>query len=223
MRTGGGTPPVLREIVGVVENATDVGLDPGEPMPALFAPFAQDPWSQHTYLVRTTDDPASLAPVLRDAVLEADPNQPLFDVEPFAESRRVSIGRERLSALVLTGFAVAALLLAALGIYGVVAYSVTLRTKEIGVRLALGADNASLTGLLFAEGLVPVVVGVAAGAGLAAASVQVLRGLLYQVSPADPWALAGAGLLLTMIAGVSIYLPARRTMRVDPIKALRPD
>ena len=132
------------------------------------------------------------------------------------------IGRERLSATVLSGFAAVALLLAALGIYGVVAYSVVLRRREIGVRMAVGADVGSVSSLFFREGIVPVIMGVVLGLGMAFAAVQLLRSLLYEISPVDPVAFIAAGLILGSAALASTYLPARRTARVDPVEALRP-
>lgn len=221
-RTGASTVPALREIVGVVEDLSGVGIDPGEPIEMLYSPFSQDPWTFHSYVIRTSGQPGALGPALRSAVGGVDAKQPVFDLETMIDDQREAIGRERLSAQVLGAFAVVALLLSGLGIYGVVAYSVVLRTREIGIRMAVGAEPDSVTRLFFREGLGPVLVGVVAGLGFAFLAVQSLRGLLYQVQPVDPVAFVGAGVLLGLAALASTFLPARRTARIDPVEALRP-
>lgn len=221
--TGSSTPPITREIVGVTEEITGIGIDPGPPVEMLFAPFEQDPWRSQAYLVRATGEAGPVITAMRSAVLEADPSQPVFDMGPLLDDQREVIERERLSTTVLGGFAAVALILSGLGIYGVVAYSVALRRREIGIRVAVGADARSVSGLFLVEGLAPVALGVVAGLALAVVSVRLLEGLLYQVSPLDPVAFVAASTLLGAAAAVSTYLPARRTARIDPVEALTPE
>lgn len=218
---GTSTTPVLREIVGITEPLSAAGIDPGPPVEMLFAPMQQDPWRTQAYLLRTSGDPAELTEAARSAIAEIDPARATYSVYPLIEDQRQAIDRERVTTLVVVGFGLAALLLSGLGIYGVVAYSVTLRRREIGVRLALGAETVSVSRRMAMEGLLPVGVGAAAGLLIAVAAVRLLSGLLYQVDPLDPLAFVGAAGLLAVAALASAYLPARQTARVDPVEAMR--
>ncbi len=220
IRTGVSTDPVLREVVGVVEDLQGVGIEPGPPLLAVFSPMAQEPWLGQVFLLRTAASDDQVGPV-RTALAELDPNQPLYDIGPALEDRRVAIATERVSAHVLGGFALAALLLSILGVYGVVAYSVVLRRKEIGIRMAVGASSAALSRMFVQEGLAPVLLGMAAGIGIAFWAVGLLGSMLYDVQARDPLAFLAAGGVLALAAMASTYLPARRTARVDPVASLK--
>lgn len=221
--TGMSTPPVEREIVGVTENLSAMGIDPGPPVEMLFAPFAQDPWGLHAYLVKATGPAAQVTGAIRRAVAAVDAQQPVFLVGPMLADQLADISRERTSTAVLGTFAIVALIISSLGIYGVVAYSVVLRRREIGVRVALGAGARSVSRLVARESLLPVTIGLAGGLLAALMAVRLLRGLLFEVSPFDPVAFAGAAVTLAALALVAAVVPARRTSRVDPWSALRPE
>jgi putative ABC transport system permease protein len=199
-----GQAPTWIEVVGVVGHAKQEGLD-AEARVQLYLPYAQSPGGQLALAVRGAGDPERLLPLVRAAVREVDRDLPLADVRPLEARVEASVGPRRLSALLLGGFAALALVMACLGLYGVMAYAVAQRTRELGVRLALGAARGSVLALVLRQGLTLVGVGGAVGLVGALALSRVLQSQLYEVRAADP----------------ATLIPARRATRVDPAVALR--
>jgi len=208
------------EIVGVVRDTKHTGLD-SLPRPMIYWAMKQFPTNFMTLVVRTRDDPMRLAPALTREVRALDANQPLADVKPLDDYLGQSVAQRRFSMTLLAIFSTVALVLAALGIYGVLAYSVAQRTREIGVRMALGARDSAVAGMVVREAFGVVGVGLALGVGGALVLTRVLASLLYEVSPTDPATFAGVAFILGAVALAASYLPARRAARVDPIVALR--
>jgi predicted permease len=221
-----GQPPAWIEVVGVVGHAKQEGLD-ADARVQLYLPFAQSPTGQLAVAVRAAGgaagDPERLLPLLRAAVREVDRDLPLADVRTLESRVDASVGPRRLSALLLGGFATLALVMASLGLYGVMAYAVAQRTRELGVRLALGAARGNVLGLVLRQGLTLALAGGAVGLAGALALSRLLQSQLYGVRAADPATLAGVVLLLGAVAFVAALVPARRATRVDPAVALRGD
>lgn len=219
-RMGLGRGRVGGEVVGVVGDVRDVG--PGEPpRPLMYAVHRQFPVGFLTVVVKASGgDPLALAGPARAAVAEVDPNVPVYQVRTLRQLMGASVARTRFLATVLALFAGVALVLAAVGIYGVVAYSVAQRTREFGIRLALGARAADVVRLVLGQGAALSAAGAAAGLVLTLIATPVLRRLLYQVTPTDPVTLVGGTLALLVVALVACYLPARRAARLDPMEAL---
>jgi predicted permease len=211
-----------RSVVGVVENERIHGVAT-EPPPAVYLPLGQVPSASgsHSLLVRATGDPVALAPVVRRVVRELDPALPLFGVEPLERTLANSVGQRRFTMMVLGLFAAVALLLAAVGVHGVLSYTVAQRTREIGIRMALGADLTQVRRLVMRQGAVVVAGGLALGLLGALVARGVLATLLYGVGTSDPATFAGVALVLGLVATLATYLPARRATRVDPMTALR--
>jgi predicted permease len=208
------------EVVGVVGDVHHYGLD-AEPRPELYAPLRQGAFNGMTLVVRTTLDPERFASDFRRTIREIDADQAIYDMSTMDEAMARWVFLPRLSMSLLTAFAGAALGLAALGIYGVIAYSVSQRSKEMGLRMALGAGSPDLVGLVVGGSLRFVVPGMAAGLLLSAALARLLSGQLFGVSPFDPMVYLGVAVVLGITALAASYLPARRATRVDPIEALR--
>ncbi len=210
----------LREIVGVVGD-TKPGLIEAENSAQIYVPHAQEPaWNFMGLVIRTAGDPAAFAATLRREVQALDKDQPLYSVRTFNDVIRNSLGTRRVSMQLFTVFAGAALLLAAVGIYGVMAYSVTQRTREIGIRMALGAQRAHVLRLVVSEGMTLALVGIAVGLAGALVLTRTIAHLLYGVQAADPLTFAALSLLLALVAFAACYLPARRAAKLDPMEAL---
>jgi predicted permease len=213
--------PGFAEVVGVAGDVKNNGLA-REPMPAMYTPYAQRPWPAMQFAVRSAGgDPLALVNAVRAAVQTADRGLPITRVETMDEALAGSISTERLMTWLLLAFAAVALVMAAAGLYGVIAYTVTQRTKEIGVRMALGAEGAAVVRLVAAEGLRLTVAGMVAGTLVAAFVSRVMRGLLFEISPADPLTYAMVLILFAVTACAALIIPARRALRVDPLVALR--
>jgi putative ABC transport system permease protein len=198
----------------------------GEPgiapkVPQIYWPAAQFSSLQTTLLVRTVGDPRALLPSVRAAVHEIDPQVPLFAVRTMDEAIGASIATQRSSATLVGGFSILGLFLAALGLYGVLAYSVTLRTREIGIRIALGSPRARIFGLIVRRGMLMVGVGIFAGVILALGCGPLIQHFVYGVAPHDVATIISVVSLLAAIAILACWLPARRATRVDPMVALR--
>jgi predicted permease len=222
-----GTPHV--EIVGVVAHVKQFGLDAQEPIPAqLYQPRAQIPAhfrarsnASVSLLVRTSSDPAALAPLVRRAVREIDSTQPVYAVNTMAQILSDSLATQRLAMLLLSIFAAGALVIAAVGIYGVMSYAVVQRTHELGIRLALGAQPRDVLRLVIRQGMLLALAGIAVGLVGALLLTRVLTTLLYGVRATDPATFTAVSLLLLMVALTACFIPAHRATRVDPLIALR--
>jgi putative ABC transport system permease protein len=207
-------------VVGVVRDVEQRDVR-ARPVRQLYVTGPEPRDRPYFYLeIRTAGPPARLVPAVRRALLAADPAIAL-DVAPFDALVRHSVARDLLLTRVTTAFAVVALALAALGLYGVIAYATTQRTAELGLRLALGADPRSVTGLVLGEGVRLAAVGVAVGLPLGLAAARLIRAQLFGVGPVDPLSLGVAAAVLVGTALAASYLPARRAARVGPLEALR--
>jgi predicted permease len=211
---------VWMTVVGVVGDVRHEALNQ-EGYPQLYLPFGQAPTRSMVLTLRARTDPLSLVPALRRLLAELDPDLPLSNVATLEERKAVSLARPRVNAVVLGGFALAALVLASVGIYGVVAYGVVQRTRELGIRMALGAGGGALLRMVIRQGMVPVVAGVTLGLAGALAGGRVLRSLLFGVGAADPVTFVAVTGFLVGTALAAIYIPARRAARSDPMAALR--
>jgi putative ABC transport system permease protein len=207
-------------IVGVVGDVHHYGLD-SEPSDEVYLPFAQFPIREGTFLVRTSADPAVMARRIGEEVLAIDPGQPLANVQTLEELRGEALASPRLTTTLLLMFALLALFITAAGLAGVVAFSVSQRTQEIGVRMALGAGRGEVLGMVLREGLQLVAIGLALGIVAAAALTRLMTGLLFHVEATDPITFAGMALVLVLIAAAACLAPARRASAVDPMVALR--
>jgi putative ABC transport system permease protein len=207
-------------IVGVVADTKLYGLDNPARL-EVYYPYRQQPSSEMNLVVRSAVDPASLTSSIRAAVAAIDKDQPIFDIHTMQQLVDDSISTRRLTLVLLGTFSALALLLAAIGIYGVMAYSVALRTQEIGIRMALGAQRQDVLRLVLGQGARIAFFGVAIGLAVAAALARLLSTLLFSVSPSDPVTFAAVAVLLIAVALLACYIPARRALRVDPIIALR--
>ena len=207
-------------VVGIVGDVKHYGLD-GEPRAELFMPAWQQPLNGMALVVRTASDPKGFVDSIRREVLAIDAEQPIYDASTMVDVVSRSVFLPRISMLLLSAFALTALLLAVVGIYGVVSYSVTQRTRELGVRMALGAATADTLRLVLGRSLRLVAAGTACGLVASLAVTRVMSGLLYDVSPLDPVVFVGVSLLLAGAGLVASLVPARRATRVDPIEALR--
>jgi putative ABC transport system permease protein len=208
-------------IVGVVPTVRhgEVGIAPA--IPQLYYAEAQNADLQVTLLVKTQGGPAALLPSVRAAVRSIDPQLPVFAVRTMSEAVGASLGRQRLAATLVGGFSILALFLAALGLYGVLAYSVTRRTREIGIRIALGSPRGDIFRLVLRQGMKMVGIGIVLGLMLAVGCGPLFRHFIYGVAPHDPFTLAGATAVLAGIALLACWIPARRAVGVDPMVALR--
>ncbi len=212
----------LEEVVGVVGRVKDNSLT-GDPRAAVYEPFAQKPVRSMSLVIRAASDRASLTAAIRRGVRELDKELPVFGVQSMEEVIAESTTRESLTAFVFGLFALVALVLAAVGIYGVTAYMIVERTREFGIRAALGALPTDILKLVFKQALMPVMLGMTVRLGGALVAGRAISGLLYGVSGADPVAILSVSALLILVALLACLLPARRAMRVDPLAALRHD
>jgi putative ABC transport system permease protein len=210
----------MREIVGVVGD-TKTGSLTGEGGAQIYVPHAQDShWNFMGLVIRTAGDPGAFATTLRREVQALDQDQPIYNVRTMDDVVANSLGTRRVSMQLFAVFAGAALFLAAIGIYGVLAYSVTQRTQEIGIRMALGAQKSDLLRLVIRQGMILTVIGVIAGLVGAFALTRVIGNLLFGVTATDPATFVAIPFVLLFVALIACYLPARRAARLDPIKAL---
>jgi putative ABC transport system permease protein len=219
-------PPRWREIVGVVADVHSAGLDAEAPV-QVFGAYQQIPTvfgavpATLTVLARTAQDPASVAAAMHRAILQVDRSQPVFAIDPMTAIVGQSIAQRRLALILLAFFAVSAMTLAAVGVYGVMSFVVTQRTGEIGIRMALGADAWNVAWLVQRQGMVLVGAGLVIGTGAAFLLTRLLGKLLFHVGERDPLAFTAAALMLVLVSVAASWLPARRAARVDPLIALR--
>jgi putative ABC transport system permease protein len=222
IRLSGGQPGsgVFRTVVGVVGDVRQRGLAE-EAGPAFYLPFAQQPVSAMELLVRTRSDPVAALGDVRSLVAQLDPEQPIAEVQTLAEVRSQAMASPRLTASLLGLFASLAFVITAIGIGGVISYSVTERTHEIGIRAALGARRLELLGLVMRGGLALIGAGLLLGAAAAAVASQLLASLLFGIQPVDGLTFAMVALFLLAIGTIACLLPARRAASIDPLAALR--
>jgi putative ABC transport system permease protein len=207
-------------VVGVVRDVRNEEM--GRPSyPQLYLPLAQSPVLSLVVLARTSGDPLALTAAVKAALAELDSGLPLSDVATLDQRVTETLARPRVNAALLCAFAGAALLLAAVGIYGVIAFGVVQRTRELGIRMALGAGASNLLHMVVSQGMRPVLAGVGLGLAGALAGTRLLRGLLFGVAPTDPTTFLVVTAFLLAVALLASYLPARRAARSDPMIALR--
>ena len=211
---------VPTEIIGVVGDSKHVGLDVGvEPM--VYWPHPELVYSGMTFMLRTRGDAAAVASAARNVIHSLDPQQPVGEVSTMEQLLSTSVARSRFSASLLTVFSIVALVMAAVGIYGVMSYSVLQRTHEIGVRMALGAQRFDVLKLVVKKGIVLGVVGVAAGIAASFGLTRLISTLLFEVTATDTVTFVAVSVGLFLVTLIACYIPARRATRVDPLKALR--
>lgn len=208
------------EIVGISRNVKSNGLS-AEAEPAYYVPATQAPLQDMTVLVRTQNDPRLIIPALRAAVATIDPNQPIANISTMEKIVADSIAQPRLNMLLMGLFGTLALVLAAVGIYGLLSYAVTQRTQEIGIRMALGAEVTDVLRLVFKQGMKLVLIGEVLGLAGAFALTRLMRGLLFGVTPTDVTTFVAVAGMLAAVALVATLIPARRAAKVDPLVALR--
>ncbi len=210
------------EIVGLVGDVRHRGLE-AVALPEMYISYLQKPilWPTMSFVIRTTSDPTSIVASVRRELQAVDPRQPIYGVRPMEGLFSASIAERRFNMVLLTAFAVLAALLTATGIYGVISYSVAQRTREIGIRMALGAQTGDVLKLVVRQGLAPAFVGIVLGLSGAFALTRVIASLLFGVSATDPVTFASLPLLLVALALLACWLPARRATKVDPMIALR--
>ena len=215
-----GSSAPLITVVGVVKDITGDELEK-EPLPTIYRPHAQEPFVTMTLVVRTTQDPEALAPAVRAAAWKLDPNLPIPNMKTMRGLMSSSVARRRFQMVLVLLFAALALALAIVGIYGVTSYAVARQTQEIGLRIALGAGQGKVIRGVLAQGLRPVLLGLAVGLLAARGGAVLIRGLLFRVDALDPVAFSGVIALLLAAAFAACYIPARRAARLDPVASLR--
>ena len=221
IRMSGPNNPWL-EIVGVVGDIKQGRLEQ-EGEAQVYEPFRQRPWNLMTFVTKTSVPPHSLIDVVRSEIQEVDPNQPLVGFQSMEDRAASQLSLPRFRTLLLTCFGAVALLLSVVGLYGVLSYTVGSRTREIGVRIAVGAERSSVLGLVLRDGIPLVVTGVALGVGGALALTRLLETMLFGVGMRDPVIFATVPLLLMGVATLAMLVPAHRATRVDPVEALKGD
>jgi putative ABC transport system permease protein len=209
-----------REIVGVVGNVRHMGLDQQEPL-QVYIPHSQRGGAAMYLVVRTTSDPLNLVPSVRAAVEAVDSDQPVYDIQTMEQRLSDSVSPRRFNTLLLAIFAAIALVLAGGGTYGVMSYFVTQQTRDIGIRMALGADRVNVLTLVVGKSLVILFYALTVGVAVAFAFSRVISGLLFGITTVDLTSIFGASFLLTTVELLACYIPARRASRVDPMVALR--
>jgi putative ABC transport system permease protein len=217
-------PPVWITVVGVADNVRFDGLEQDE-IPTMYTPVLQklQPWKRWVSIVVRTraEDPLSVAPEVRRRVWQLDSLLPVTDVVPMTVVLSESVADRRFNMTLLLLFAALALVLAVIGIYGVISYLVAQRTREIGVRMALGAQRGHVIGMIVRQGLTLTLIGVALGVAASLAAVRALNRLLFGVSPTDPVTFVAVVVILGFVALAACFIPARRASRIDPMVALR--
>jgi predicted permease len=216
----GGTDSVWRTVVGVVADIRNDDADQ-PPLPYLYVPLAQEPIRTVSIAIRTANDPARLADPLRQAIAAFDPDQPLYDVRTMVDLWTADLQGSRILIQVMSVLALIALGLAGLGVWGVAAQAVGQRTREIGVRVALGASAAQVARLIAWQGFVPIAIGLALGLVAGLGLGRVMRSILFQVTPTDSLTLVGTLALLALVGLAATLGPALRASRLDPLVALR--
>jgi putative ABC transport system permease protein len=216
-----GTWSIPAEVVGIAADTRSDGITK-DSMPTMYQPDTQAN-AVSTLLVRTAGSTDQLAPRVVETIRALDPNRPVDHVQTLEEIRDETIAPQRLNATLIGLFALLALAIAMVGVAGVLAFSVSQRTNELGVRMALGAEPRSILRMILSEGAVMAAIGLIAGGIIAIPLSRMLGGLLFGVQPADPMTITAAAALLMTVALIAAWIPARRAMTVDPMTALRRD
>jgi len=228
-RTIDGLPPHLAlggflvsqfEIVGIAEDVRYFGLTEA-PLPSLYFPVAQAPFRRMSFTIRTAGDPMGLAPAIRGEIVSMDPTVPIARIETMERVLSSSMASDRFSMLLLALFAVIALVLASVGIYGVTSYSISQRTAEMGIRMAVGANPSDVVKLVMVSGAKLALSGVVLGLIGAAALSRIMASQLYAVGATDPLTFAGVALVLAVVALAATFVPALRAARIDPVLAIQ--
>jgi putative ABC transport system permease protein len=209
-----------REIVGVVGGIRDTGYD-RQPRPTIYFPYIQVPAQKMSLVIRTTYPMESIVPAVKNALWSVDKDQPIFNVRTMEEMVQEVTSAQRLAFLLLGLFSGLALILATIGIYGVTSYSVSQRTREIGVRMALGAEKHDVLKLVVGNGLNLTILGILIGAAGALVLTRFMTSFLYGIRPSDPLTFIAVSALLVAVGAIASYIPARRAAKVDPLIALR--
>jgi len=212
-------PPQWEQIVGIVRDVRDVALS-GEPWPEMYVSYFQF-YGGTNLLVRTESNPTRSAATIRDQIWAVDKDQPVADTTTLDKAISASVAEDRFRTVLLSAFAGLALLLAIVGVYGVVTFTVNQRTHEIGIRMALGAEKSDVLKLVVGQGFRLTLIGVTIGIAGALGLTRFLSSLLYEVKPTDPLTFFVVFLILTGVALLASYIPARRATKVDPMAALR--
>jgi putative ABC transport system permease protein len=214
-------PPPQAEIIGVVSDVKYSKLD-AEPGPEVYFPYRQSFFTGRSdVVVLTSGDPLAFAPTARKLISGIDPSQPVFDMQTLDAALADSIAPRRFNLMLLGTFAVTALLLAVIGIYGAMSYAVTQRTHEIGIRMALGARRDEVVGMVVRQGMAVALTGIAAGMAAALALTRLMATLLFDIKPDDPTTFAAVGIILAATSLLASWAPALKAARVDPLVALR--
>jgi predicted permease len=223
-----GRPVILRSfgqrphtIIGVAGDVRSFGLDTDVGPMVYGSAQAYPGWNPMSLVVRSADDPLSHVAAIRAAIREIDPTVPIFDMRALDDLLSDSFGSRRFNMYLLGCFAAAAAVLSCVGLFGVLAYLVTQRTRDIGIRLALGASHRDVISMIVGRGMTLALSGAGIGLVVAAAAARVMKSLLFSVSPWDPLTFASVPLLLCLVALIACYVPAQRASRVDPLVALR--
>jgi predicted permease len=210
---------VMRTVIGVVGDARVNDLKKTASM--VYEPYWENPRWRLYFLVRSPLSSSALAASIRGAIWKVDPQVPIPALKSLDDQVSDSVATERFQTILLSSFGAAALLLALLGVYGVMTYSVSLRQQEFGIRIALGSDRAGLTLLVMRQAVYPVMCGIVAGLGLSFLAARWVRSLLYETQPVDPLAISVSITLLLVAAILAAVIPARRAASIDPMRALR--
>jgi len=218
-----GPTPVVRDIVGVIHQVKVEGPGEKQNTVEIYVPIAQNAWDSASIAVQTAGDPMALLPAVKATIARLDPDLPLTQVRTMDDVASEAVARPRFRARLIGAFAILALLLAAAGVCGVLAFAVGQRVREFGIRRALGAQAADILGLVLAGGARMLAVGLVLGLGAAAVLTRSLASLLFGVQPLDPISFVTAPIVLTIVAMIACAAPAWRAARVDPSVALRQD
>lgn len=214
--------PIEGRVVGVVADSRPFGPD-RQAVPEVFIPFERNPWASAYLAIRTRGNASAAVPPVRRTIMAVDGDLPLDDLSTMEQRMGERVAQRRLTMMLLGTFAAVALALAAIGIYGIVAYSVTQRTREIGVRMALGAEPRRVLRLVLGEGVLLGVIGVLIGMAIALGATRLLSGMLFEVEPLNPPVFVAVAALLVAVTAAASLIPALRAASVDPVRALRTD
>jgi putative ABC transport system permease protein len=220
LNLGDDAQPDYWEIVGVVSDVKSFGLEK-ETHRDIYRPFSQVPYPLIAFTLRTGSNPEAYTAAVRDAIRSVDSDQAVFKVVTMEHLAAESLSLRRVSMILMGCFAALALFLAAIGIYGVISYSVTLRTHEIGIRMALGASRQQVLRMTLRQGLILALIGIGVGLAAALVAARFVSSIVYGVSPSDPFSYLTIAAILLAVAVVASFIPARRATRLDPMSALR--